>query len=149
MTLYAYILQGSRHWFDIILTQQFPSFWGNRSLLANLCALSLHGLLEHESRGTCIINLPLIFSILIETEISSFSIFSSDFDRKKWKYGVTNRLYNLINFQFYIFFLILIRNIFYKACKMFFLKKNFFCNLSSHQYKRVYSNRIRKKMNRM
>ena len=35
----------------MILAQQFPSLWGNRSLLADLCALSLHGLSEHGSKG--------------------------------------------------------------------------------------------------
>ena len=50
MTL-RHTLQGLRHWFDMILAQQFPSLWGNRSLLADLYELSLHGLSEHESKG--------------------------------------------------------------------------------------------------
>ena len=32
----------------MILARQFPSLWGNRSLLADLHALLLHGLSEHE-----------------------------------------------------------------------------------------------------
>ena len=71
----AHTSQGSRHWFDLILAEQFPSLSGNRSLLAHLYALSFHGLSEHENKG-CIANLPLILSVLIETEMSSFSIFS-------------------------------------------------------------------------
>ena len=44
-------LQGLCHWFDMVLAQKFPSLWGNRSLLADLHALSLHGLSKHESKG--------------------------------------------------------------------------------------------------
>ena len=65
-----HILQGSRNWFEMILAQQFPSHWGNRPLLADLYALSLHGLSEHETwrrRQISIVNLPLIFLVLIET----------------------------------------------------------------------------------
>ena len=51
MILQVHTLQGLRHWFDMILAQQFPSLWGNRSLLTDLCALSLHGLSEHGSKG--------------------------------------------------------------------------------------------------
>ena len=35
----------------MILAQQFPTLWGNRSLLADLYALLLHGLSEHESKA--------------------------------------------------------------------------------------------------
>ena len=35
----------------MIIAQQFPSLWGNRSLLADLYASSLHKLSEHESKG--------------------------------------------------------------------------------------------------
>ena len=44
MTFWAHTLQGSRHWFDMILAQQFPPLWVNRSLLADLYALSPHEL---------------------------------------------------------------------------------------------------------
>ena len=44
-------LQGLRHWFDMALAQKFPSLWGSRSHLADLYALSLQGLSEHESKG--------------------------------------------------------------------------------------------------
>ena len=50
MTL-LHTLQGLPHWFDI-LTVQFPSLWGNISLLADLYTLSLHGLSEHENKGS-------------------------------------------------------------------------------------------------
>ena len=43
-------------------------------------------------RGICIVNFPPFSSVLIETEMSSFSIFSSNSYRKKWKYCITNRL---------------------------------------------------------
>ena len=49
--LSAHALQGLLRWFDMILAQQFPSVWGNRSLLVDSYALSLHGLSEHESKG--------------------------------------------------------------------------------------------------
>ena len=77
--------QGSRNWFEMILAQQFPSRWGNRPLLADLYVLSLHGLSEYETwrrREISIVNLPLIFLVLIETEMSSISIFSSNSFRK-------------------------------------------------------------------
>ena len=51
MTLQALTLQRSRDWFDMILAQNFPSFWGIRSLLADLYALSFHELSEHENKG--------------------------------------------------------------------------------------------------
>ena len=81
------------------LAQQFPSLWGNRSLLADLYALPLHGLSEHESKGICkdfkgicIVNLPLTFVVLIETKMSSFSTFFINSYHKKWKYYTKNRL---------------------------------------------------------
>ena len=43
-------------------------------------------------RGICIVNFPPFSSVLIETEMSSFSIFSSNSYRKKWKYWIRNRL---------------------------------------------------------
>ena len=75
----------------MILAQQFPSCWGNRSLLADLYALSLHELSEHERKGS--VNLPLTFSVLIETKSSSFSVFFSNSHNKKWKYYITNTLF--------------------------------------------------------
>ena len=42
-------------------------------------------------REICIVNLPLTFSILIETKFSSFSIFFSSSHNEKWKYYITNR----------------------------------------------------------
>ena len=51
MTLQVLTLQRSRDWFDMILAQNFPSFWGIRSLLADLYALSFHELSEHENKG--------------------------------------------------------------------------------------------------
>ena len=49
--LLAPTLKGLRHWFDMVLAQQFPSLWGNRSILADLYALSLHGVSEQERKG--------------------------------------------------------------------------------------------------
>ena len=43
MTLLVNTLQGSRHWFDMILAPEYPLVWGNTFLLADLYALSLHG----------------------------------------------------------------------------------------------------------
>ena len=85
MTLEARRLQGSRHWFGMILAQQFPSISGNRSLLTDLCALSVHDCPNIRVRGIYKV-VSLILSVLIETEMSSFSNFSSNSYRKKCKY---------------------------------------------------------------
>ena len=53
--------------------------WGNRSLLADLYALSLHEPTEHGERGICIINLSLVLSVLIEAKMAAFTIFFSNF----------------------------------------------------------------------
>ena len=58
-------------------------------------------------KGICIFNLPLISSVLIATEMSSFFTFPRNSYRKKWKYYKTNRL-SLIFMGFIIF-----RNIIY------------------------------------
>ena len=42
-------------------------------------------------RGICIVNLPLIFSVLIATKLSALPIFFSNSYHKKWKYGTKNR----------------------------------------------------------
>ena len=68
MTVWIHTLQGSHHWFDMILVLQFPSLWKDGSLLADLYTLSLYALSEHENKGICIVNLTLISSVLIETE---------------------------------------------------------------------------------
>ena len=78
------------------LAPQFPSLRRNRSLLADLYTLLLHGLLEDEKkvnmyRQLSRVLLSLICSVLIETGMS-FSIFSSNSYRKKWKYYLTKRL---------------------------------------------------------
>ena len=52
MTLLGAHIKGIASLFDMLLAQQFPSVWGNRSVSADLHALSLHGLSEHESNHT-------------------------------------------------------------------------------------------------
>ena len=47
---------------------------------------------EEYFASVSIVNLPLIFSVLIETKMSPFSIFSTNAHRKKWKYYVTDWL---------------------------------------------------------
>ena len=69
--------------------------------------------------GICIVNLPLILSVLLETEVSSYSIFSGNCYDEKWKYYIVNR-----------------SSLIFTACEMLFLKC-FFNNLSSYHYKRV------------
>ena len=76
----------------MILAQQFPPLLGNRSLFADLYALSLHGLSEHGSKGNMYRQLTSDFSVLIEAKMSAFSIFFSNSYHKKWKYYTTNRL---------------------------------------------------------
>ena len=59
-------------------------------------------------RGICIVNIPVIFSVLIATKMSAFPIFFSNSFHKKWKYYTKNRfsltftvfieVRNLINF---------------------------------------------------
>ena len=62
------------------LTQVFSS---------DFCKISKNTFfIEHlcTTASVCIFNLPLIFSVLIENEMSSFSLFSSSSLRKEWKY---------------------------------------------------------------
>ena len=62
----AHILQGLRHWLDMTLAQQFPFREIDPFQLIYMSYLSI-GCQNMEVRGICIVNLPLTFSVLIET----------------------------------------------------------------------------------
>ena len=94
----------------MILAQQFPSLWRNKSLIADLYVLSLHGLSEHESQGDMYCQLTTDFLSLDRHQNVSILHFFSNPCQKKWKYYITDRLRltftvfmkvcSLINFYF-------------------------------------------------
>ena len=79
MTFSAHTLQYSRHWFYIILAQQFPPFWGNRFLFSDLYAFSIHGLSKYGSKGNVHRQLTTDFFSLGSNQNVSIPIFFSTF----------------------------------------------------------------------